>query len=72
LLAIHEVANEDEEYNEDVEVHKWGEEEVVRKEQKRLSTVSAFDGADDACGFDSACCIGRPFEPDGFGESHGA
>ena len=43
LLPVHEVAHEDEEHDEDVEVHRRREKEVVRQEEEGLSSVSALD-----------------------------
>jgi hypothetical protein len=40
---------------------------VVCKEQECLCPVSAFDGSNDACGFDGTRGVGRPSEPDDFG-----
>jgi hypothetical protein len=67
LLPVHEVADQNEEDDEDVQVDKGREEEVVGKEQECLCPVSAFDGSDDACGFDGTRGVGRPFESDDFG-----
>lgn len=63
LLAVHKVADEDEEHDEDVEMHERCQEEVVGQEQEGLCPVPALDGADDACCFDGACCVGGPLEP---------
>jgi hypothetical protein len=47
LLSVHEVADQDKEHDEDVEVHRRREEEVVCEEQEGLSAVPALDGSDD-------------------------
>ena len=65
LLAIHEVADEDEEHDEDVEVQRRGEEEVVKQEQESLNAVPALDGADDARSSGGAGRMGGYSETDG-------
>ncbi len=64
LLAVHKVANEYEEHDEDVEMQGRREEEMIGEEQESLRPVSAFDGADDTRSSGRAGRIGGLFEGD--------
>jgi hypothetical protein len=68
LLAIHEVADEDKEHDEDVEVHRRRKEEVVCEEQEGLSTVSALDRSDNPGRLHSCSAVGRNLEGNDLGE----
>jgi hypothetical protein len=57
LLAIHEVADQNEEDDEDIQVQRRGQEEVIGQEQEGLGPVSASDGANDSGCFGCACRI---------------
>jgi len=48
MLAVHEVADEDEEDDEDVEMHGRRQEEVVGQEQEGLGTVPVLDAGNNA------------------------
>lgn len=49
-LAVHELADQDEQDNEDVEQQRRLQEEVVAEDQKGLHAVPAADGADGSRG----------------------
>lgn len=69
LLPVHEVADEYEEHDEDVEMQRRGQEEVVREEQKRLSAVSTLDRPNNPRCFGGARMVCRDSESDGLAKS---
>jgi hypothetical protein len=68
LLSVHEVADQDEEHDEDVEVHGRREEEVVCEKQEGLGAIPALDGADDPGGLESGSAVLRHPEGDDLGQ----
>lgn len=50
VLAVHEVADQDEQHDEDIEQQRRLEEEVVAEDQKGLHAISASNGPDDPGG----------------------
>jgi hypothetical protein len=68
LLPVHEVANEDKEHDEDVEVHRRREEEVVCEEQEGLGAIPALDGSDDPGCLQGCSAVCRDLEGDDLGE----
>jgi hypothetical protein len=69
LVAIHEVADQDEEDDEDIQMHKRSQKEVVGQEQERLCPVATLDRADHARRLDRVDGVDRSFEPDSLGEA---
>lgn len=69
MVAVHKVAGEDEEHDEDVKVHRRREEEVVGQEQKGLSTVSALDGSDHSGSLDGSSAVGGSAKGDEVGKN---
>ena len=59
LLAVHKIADQNEEHDKNVKVHRRRKEEVVCEEQKGLGSVSALDGSDDPIRLDRSGAVGR-------------
>lgn len=64
LLTIHKVADQNKEHDEDVQMHRGSQEEMVAKEEEGLYTISALDRPDDAGSFRSIHRVVGDFDRD--------
>jgi len=69
MLAVHKVADKNEEHDEDVKVHRRREEEVISKKQEGLGAVSALNGSDDSGRLDGSSAVGRRAKGDDLGKN---